>query len=291
MLDWNRTTPLRAAMGATLLALALPASADVRLNGDFGIGFDDNVGNAAEDIDARESAVVSGAVNADYRLGLTPSLGLLLRGGMQGEAYESEGALSNARALLMTRLSFRPVGGFHMPTFGASIAGALNEYDSAMRDGFDYRAGLHVIEPLTTALSLRLAVGATERRGDSEVFDLSSWNAGLDLDWQVMPAFTLYAGYQYQDGDVVSSGTVVPKSSHLPGGAGIATAADPDDAIDGQFAYRIDATTHVTTLGFNLPLSGRLSVDGQVRRIDSGATAGETSYERLQGVVSVLMSL
>ena len=107
----NRNDCWRAAIGATLLALALPAAADVRLNADLGVGFDDNVGNAAEDIDARDSPVAIGGVNLDYTRGLTPSLGLLLRRGLQGEAVESEDGLTNARALLMTRLSFRPVGG------------------------------------------------------------------------------------------------------------------------------------------------------------------------------------
>ncbi|MGH8481577.1 MAG: hypothetical protein ACRES8_03865, partial [Nevskiaceae bacterium] len=94
----------------------------------------------------------------------------------------------------------------------------------------------------------------------------------------------------FQDGDVVSTGTVPPKSSHVPGGCGSASACDPDDALDGQFAYRIDARTHVGTFGLNLPLSNRLAVDAQVRYVDSTATGG-TSYQRAQGVVSVLMRL
>lgn len=283
----------RAGMGLALLLLATGARAEhhVRLHwsGDLGVGHDDNVGNAAEDVDARDSAFVAAGVNLDYTRRISLNTGLLLRGGAQGEGYEAVDALSNARVLGMARLSHRPSGGFHAPTLAGWVSAAALEFDSGMRDGFEYRAGVFVAEPLTTAISARLSLAASERRSANEVFDLAAWNAGLNLDWAVLHALTLYGGYQFQDGDLVSSGSVPPKSSHLPGGAGSATAADNDDALDGLFAYRIDATTQVATLGFNVPCSSRVSVDGQLRRID--ASAGETGYERWQGIVSVLMRL
>lgn len=281
-----------AAIGAALLTCALPAGAEhhvrVQWSGDLGVGYDDNIGNAAEEYDMRDSSVVSGGANLDYRRALSLNTGLLLRGGLQGEAYEAEDGLSNARVLATARLSHRPAGGFYMPTFAGWVSAGVAEFNSAMRDGFEYRAGLSVTEPLTTAISARLSVAAAERRGENAVFDLSSWSAGVNLDWAVTPRITLYTGYQFQDGDVVSTGTVPPKSSHIAGGCGSGSACDPDDALEGQFAYRIEASTHVTTAGLNVPLSGRVALDAQARLVDSTA-AGGTGYARVQGMVSALM--
>ena len=289
-----RSDGLRAVIGAALLLLALPAGAEhhVKLHwsGDLGVGYDDNVGNAAEDNDVRDSSVVSGGVNLDYVRTLSLNSALLLRGGLQGEGYEAQSGLSNGRLLAMVRLSHRPSGGFYMPTFAGWISASALEFDSAMRDGAEYRGGLFMTEPLTTAISARLSVAASERRSDSYVFDLTAWSAGLTLDWAVTPGVTLYTGYQFQDGDVVSSGTVVPKSTHDLGGAGSASAAASDDALDGQFAYRLDASTHLGTVGLNVPLSNRFALDAQARRVDS-STGGGTRYERWQGVVSVLLRL
>lgn len=289
-----RSDGLRAAIGAVLLLLASPAGAEhhVKLHwsGDLGVGYDDNVGNAAEDNDVRDSSVVVGGVNLNYARALSLNTGLLLRGSLQGEAYEAEDGFSNGRALAMVRLSHRPSSGFYMPTFAAWLSAGALEFDSAMRDGFEFRGGLFMTEPLTTAISTRLSVSASQRQSDNAAFDLSTWSASLNLDWAVTPGFTLYTGYQFQGGDVVSTGTVPPKSSHIAGGCGSATACDPDDALDGQFAYRVEATTHLATAGLNVPLSSRLALDAQARYVDSTATGG-TSYERVQGVVSLLMRL
>jgi len=289
-----RSEGRRAAIGVALLLLAVPAGAEhhVKLHwgGDVGVGYDDNVGNASENFDTRDSSVVSLGANLDYVRALSLNTALVLRGGLQGEGYEAEDGLSNGRLLAVVRLSHRPSGGFYMPTFAGWVSAAALEFDSAARDGFEFRGGLSMTEPLTTALSTRLSVAASQRQSDSDVFDLSTWSAGLNLDWALTPNFTLYTGYQFQDGDVVSSGTVLPKSSHIAGGCGVASACDPDDALDGQFAYQLDASTHVGTVGLNVPLSQRLALDAQARRVDS-STGGGTSYERWQGMVSVLMRL
>jgi hypothetical protein len=288
-----RSDGLRAAMGAALLALAAPATADhhmaIHLGGDLGFGYDDNVGNAAGEADAIDSTTVTGGLNLDYTRTLSLNTGLLLRGAVQGDAYEGAEGLSSARLLLMSRLSHRPTGGFYMPTFAGWVSVAAVEFDSALRDGYEYRGGVFVSEPLTTAVSVRLGLAALERSADDAVFEAGHWSASLNLDWQVLPMLTLYGGYQHQDGDVVSSGSVPPKNHEPGGGGGGYWLVDaPDDALDGQVAYRLEATTAVATLGFNVPLSGALSIDGQLRRIDSGSSTGETTYERLQALVSVL---
>ncbi|MGH8442927.1 MAG: hypothetical protein ACRETF_08520 [Nevskiaceae bacterium] len=279
-------------LGLVACLAVAPARADHHMgfswSGDLGVGYDDNVGNAALEADVRDDTILSGALNLDFHWRPTLFTALLLRGSLRGEGYDKADGLSNGKFTAMARVSHRPGGGFYAPTLAGWISAAVWEFDSRMRDGSEYRAGVFLVGPITTAVSARLGVAGVERSGDSYVFDMSSWSAGIDIDWRVLPALTLYAGYQFHDGDIVSTGSVPPKSSHLPGGGGGSSAADPDDAFDGLFAYRVDATTHLVTVGVNVPLSARLAIDGQLRRADS-ETDGGTGYDRWQGTVSALV--
>lgn len=287
----NPFAPARLAAALLLLCPAAPAIAEhhvrVHAGGDLGVGYDDNVGNAQDGDEARDSTVLGGGAHLDYTRALTLQTALLLRGLLQGEAFEAESGLSHLRLGAMARLSHRTGGGFYAPTLAGWLSAAALEFDSAMRDGVEYRAGFHVIEPLTTAVSARATVAAAERSADNAVFDTSQWSAALNLDWSVASRLTLYAGYQFQDGDLVSTGNVPPKSTHNLAGCGSADVCDADDALENLSVYRLEGTTHVVTLGGNVPLSARLALDAQLRRAD--ASAGENGYERWQGVVSVLM--
>lgn len=291
MRNSRRSVRARIVTGAALLLLSTSALAErpvkVRWSGDLGVGYDDNVGNARDRVNIRDSTVVAGGVNLDYTRALSLNTGLLLRGALQGEAVEAEDGLSHGRLLAMARLSHRPSGGFYMPTFAVWASAAALEFNSTMRDGFEFRGGLFLSGPLTTSIAARFGVAAVERSAANYVFDLSGWSASVNLDWAVTPGVTLYTGYQFQDGEVVSTGTVPPKSTHLPTRCGAASACDPDDALKGQSAYRVDAKTRLGTLGINVPLSPRFSLDAQVRHTDSESDGGD-GYDRFQGLVSAL---
>ena len=61
-----------------------------------------------------------------------------------------------------------------------------------------------------------------------------------------------------------------------------ADAIEPDDAFGGiavnQFAYRLDAVSHVVTLGYNAAISRNLSLDLSLRYVDSEATEDPFIY-------------
>lgn len=284
----NRSARPHAALAAALLLLAAPARAEhhvqVHWSGDLGVGYDDNVGSAALADDTRDSAFVSAGLNLDYAQRLGSTTGLLLRGSLRGDAYERTDALSNGKLGGLVRLSYRARGGFHTPVLAGWCSAALWEFDSAMRDGTEFRAGAYVSEPLTTALSARLSVQASERRADSELFDLSAWSAGLNLDWNVLGVVTLYGGYQLHEGDLVSSGSVYPKAHEPEPGDD----SRDDDALEGLIAYQVEARTQIGVLGANLPISGRLSLDAQVQQVESETDYG-VGYSRTIGVASVLL--
>jgi len=269
-----------------------PAQADhhikIHYSGDFASGFDDNVTTAQHDADIRESGFASLGGTADYFRQLSLFTTLQLRGNLQGEYWKSFDGLNNGKATGMARLMYRGDGDFFTPTLAAWLSAALWEFDSEIRDSNEYRVGAYAIEQLTTQVTGRLALTANQREADGEVFDLSGASIALNFDWIPMPHSTVYTGYQYYKGGVTSTAT----PSLAIGLA--ADAIEADDAFGGLAgglrAYRLDATAHILTLGYNQALSRQLSVDAQVQYVTTSADFG-IEYEKMVAVLSLLARL
>lgn len=279
----------RAVALALLLSAAPAAAADGSLHfgADLGAGYDGNLGNAEDERDVRESSVVTGGVNATYARALSLYSTLLLRASAAAEYYRSFDDLSNGKATGMVRLMHRANGDFFTPELAAWVAASYWEFGSDLRDSDEYRAGVFVRQQVTTRISGRLALGGVLRESDSRVFDTRGASASLNLDWHPALGHTLYTGYQFYRGDVVSTATT-------PGAFKIIQAAEVIEADDafggfatGQNAYRLDADAHVGTLGYNHAFSSRLSADLQGQYIDTRADYGN-QYQRALAVLSLL---
>ncbi|HEX4883928.1 MAG TPA: hypothetical protein VFX05_07300, partial [Casimicrobiaceae bacterium] len=286
---------LRRRAGLALLALAAmlaaaPAHAEhhvrIHYGGDVASGFDSNVTNAQADDDIRESGFASATGNVDYLRNVSLYTTLLLRGSVQGEYWNSFEGLNNGKGSAMARLLYRGDGDFWTPTFAGWVSAAVMEFDSAIRDSNEYRAGAFVTENLTTQVTGRFALGASRRESDGLVYDLSGYSASVNLDWVPAARTAVYAGYQYYVGDVASTASAT--SFWI---VEAAEAIEADDAFGGLagglLAYRLDAKAQVTTLGFNYAFSRKLSADVQGQYISTRAT-GRIDYERMVGVVSLL---
>ncbi len=254
-------------------------------SGELTGGYDSNVGNAEDSADIHGSALIAGAVHGEQRHILSANTALLARGSLKGEWFSRFDGLGNLKLEGMLRLNARPWGGVLTPSFALTAAIAEWQFDSRLRDSHEYRLTAALLKPLTTALQLRLSLSAAERNADSAVFDLDHRSVGLDLDWRASPRFTLYGGYQYRDGEVVSSSTANPSLRDA------AAARANDDAFaelsTPLIAYRLAARTHIGSLGVNYPLSPRLAVDVLTRFVDSRAEA-DLDYSRWIGLVSLL---
>ncbi|HUR41840.1 MAG TPA: tandem-95 repeat protein [Verrucomicrobiae bacterium] len=278
------TTPAAAQYGSQVPQQQLSRTS---FSGDVGSGFDTNVGNAQADADVRESGFVSAAGHASWQHRLNLYTTVLLRGTLQGEHVESFEGLSNAKGIGMARLVYRPDGDFFTPQIAGWVSAAYWEFDSAIRDGVEYRGGAYLAQQVTTQISARLSVGASQRESESRVFDVAGFSGGINVDWLPMAGLTIYGGYQHYRGDVVSTAT--------PGTLNIGRAAEVIEADDafggfatGMRAYRLDAASNIGTLGFNYALSRNLSVDAQAQQIDTQADF-DNEYQRTVGVVSLLV--
>jgi hypothetical protein len=278
-----------AALAFVALLVAAPAQAEhhvrVHYSGDLASGFDNNVTNAQQTADIRESGFASAGGTADYSRQLSLYSTLLLRGSVQGEYWNSFDGLNNGKATAMARFLYRGDGDFYTPTYAAWVSASIWEFDSAIRDSNEYRAGAFITENITTQITGRFQLGVSRRESDGAVFDVSGVSASVNLDWVPVPRATVYTGYQYYAGGVTSTATPTLWIGLA------AEAIEADDAFGGLagglLAYRLDAKAQIATLGFNYALSRKLSADLQGQYITTRADA-RNEYERMAAVLSLL---
>ena len=134
-----------------------------------------------------------------------------------------------------------------------------------MRDGYRTALGVSWRQPLTDRLELFAALAHNERYADSAVFTTRDNSGRLNLDWAVGPRSLLYVGAEYRRGDIVSTGRPTLED------VDIAKVLVADDAYPGKnfFSYKFEGRTWLTTLGYNLGLGPRDSLDFSWRRAES----------------------
>jgi hypothetical protein len=189
-------------------------------------------------------------------------------GKLGGERFGTYSGLSRTFLGLEGEYQYRPSGEFGAPTFGVFGRGYRDYYESHLRDGYRYTAGVRVLRSLTDRLDLYADLTYNRRDGRSKVFDGHDLAALVNLDFSLTQGGTLYAGAQYRHGDIVS--TARPALEFVD----IAKAIVEDDVFTDtqRFAYRIEARTIVTTLGYNLALKEGHSLDFSWRWVRSRAT-------------------
>ncbi|HUH92116.1 MAG TPA: hypothetical protein VL742_03080 [Casimicrobiaceae bacterium] len=289
-----RTRPARwavAALVAALLDLATPTAStaqSVLPNGpasapqpaptrplldsvqiDLGYAYDDNVtlGRAHDEILWDQSLALDASASRALRIG--DHARLVVTGLLSGEKFSRYDGLSNLSGGLNAELQYRQSGAFDAITFAAFARGWLDNYASHLRDGSHFSIGVNARGALTDRIGLSGELAWNRRHAQSEVWDLTDYSALLNLDYSLGRSGTLYLNGEYRRGDVVSDGhaTLVNVS--------LAKVFVLDDAFPDEqwFAYRSEARTWISTVGYNLPLGERTSLDISWRRVQSTPTA------------------
>ena len=240
-----------------------------RLQIDVGYTYDDNVtlGRAADEILADQFFSLNVSASRAFRL--DDNLRLFVTGVLSGEKYSTWNGLSNLSGGLDAELQYRQSGAFDAITFAAFARGWLNNYASHLRDGGQFSVGVSARGALTDRIGAYGELAYNRRYAQSDVWDLTDYSARLNLDYSLDRNGTLYLNGEYQRGDTVSDGhaTLVNVS--------LAQVFVLDDAFPGKqlFAYRSDARTWISTVGYNLPLGQQTSIDISWRRVQSTPTA------------------
>jgi outer membrane autotransporter protein len=228
---------------------------------DFGYAYEDNVSRSLEARDRLWDNVfsMSGTLMRTWPFG---SNGRAVATALaSGEKFDRWQGLGRFSAGIQAEYQYRTSGAFGAPTYAAVGRAIYELYESNLRTGPRYFAGVNARKPLTDRIELFGEVGVNARYGRSAVFRLNDFAAKANVDYALTSKATLYLAGEYRQGDTVSSG---PPSL----AAGIADVLAPDDAFEplGYIAYRVDARTVLGTLGLNYPLGPRDSVDFSWRR-------------------------
>lgn len=258
---------------------------------DTGYTWDDNItrGRVAGDIlvDNLYTLNVSKAVLVE----LGSNSRLLLTAATGGERFQNFNGLSKFTLTGEAAYQYRRTADFDAATWGAFAKLTGEEFQSELRDGYRYSLGVSVLQPLTDRITLSGALSVNGRRARSEVFRTMDSSARFNVDYALGRGATLYFGGEYRKGDIVSTGLASLEN------ISIAKMLVADDAFDvGRFtSYRLDATTWLTTIGYNIGLGARDSIDLSWRRVQStpslrpGWATSPSSYVNNQFSVSYLM--
>ena len=240
-----------------------------RVQIELGYTYDDNVtlGRAHDEILWDQSLGLNVSAGRAFHIG--DNTRLVVNGLLNGAKFSNYDGLSNLSGGLEAELQYRQSGAFDAFTFAAFARGWLDNYASHLRDGSHYSFGANARGALTDRIGLFAELAWNQRRAQSEVWDLTDWSARVNFDYSLRSRGTLYLTGEYRRGDVVSDGfaTLVNVS--------LAKVFVLDDAFPNQrwFAYRSEARTWLSTLGYNLPLGERTSLDLSWRHVQSTPTA------------------
>ncbi len=254
-----------------------------------GITHDDNICRASDAPDKLSDNIYFLSANKSQMFPLTPHTGFKLTGFLDTEKYHTHAGLGHFSGGVQGDLLYRSSGEFGAPTYGAFVRIAGDQYESTLRSGSHGSAGLTFRKPLTDRIDLFAALAENMRRGKSDVFNTRDTSGRVNLDYALTTGQTLYLTGEYRKGDIVSSGQ--PSLSILDA----ATVFVRDDVFANFFAYRMKGKTTLLTLGYNVALGPRDSVDLSWRRVQASpdfvpAYAAPLQYTVNQMSASYLMS-
>jgi outer membrane autotransporter protein len=244
-----------------------PLTDGVRVDG--GYTFDDNVTRGRVDDEILSDKIYSLNVATDRVFPIDDNTRVVVTGLLNGEMFHTYTGLARLSGGLQAQLQYRGSAEFDAVTYAAFARGWLDNYNSQLRDGGRYSAGISARRSLTDRIDVYGELSFEGRRAQSAVWNLTDYVARLNLDYSLGRRGTLYLTGEYRAGDTVADGKASLEN------LSIADVFVKDDAFPGErlFAYRFDARTWVGLLGYNLPLGPRDSIDFSWRRVVSTPTA------------------
>ena len=160
---------------------------------------------------------------------------------------------------------YRASSEFDEPTLGAFARLTGEAFESELRDGYRFSAGVSLRQPLTDRISMFAALSHNRRNASSDVFSTVDNAIRGNLDYAIDDKQIVYLGAEYRKGDIVSTGRASLEN------VTVADVFAQDDAYPGgqMFSYRFRGATTLLTMGYNLGLGPRDSIDFSWRHIRS----------------------
>jgi uncharacterized protein YhjY with autotransporter beta-barrel domain len=255
-----------------------------------GYSYDSNVTRASDPQDVRSDTIYS--VSASKAMTFTTSkfTRLKLICFIDSEEFRTYTGLGHISGGGEGEFMYRTSGDFGAPTFGIFARFTDDAYESTLRDGTRTSAGVTLRQPLSDRISMFAAIANNDRETNTEVFNTKDVSARMNFDYAIDMGQTLYLTGEYRKGDIVSTG----QPSLLV--VDMSTVFIRDDVFTATpfYDYRMKGRTVLVTLGYNLSLGTKDSLDFSWRGVRSTpdytpAYATPVSYTDNQYSISYLM--
>jgi uncharacterized protein YhjY with autotransporter beta-barrel domain len=240
-----------------------------------GYTWDDNLTRARDTADKLSDQIYSLNLSQGTNFRVSDHTRVVVNGFVNGEKLHTYTRLDRFSGGVQGEFQYRTSAEFDAPTFGIFGRMSFDDYDSQLRTGYRSSVGLTVRQSLTDRIDAFAALASNARNARSDVFDARDRSARFNLDYSLGRAGSLYVGGEYRRGDTATSGPATPAYT------GLANVSVQDDAYGSRslLAYRYQARTELWTLGYNLPLGPRDSLDlswRHARSTPTGAAAAAT---------------
>jgi len=237
----------------------------VNVQVEAGAVYDDNVTRAKAGPNRVGDHLYSVNVGKTVRQPMSANSQLLWIGNIGGEKFRRYNGLSRASISGEVEYQYRASSEFGEPTFGAFARLTGEAFESELRDGYRMSAGVSVRQSLTDRINVFAALSHNVRNASSQVFSSRDNAIRGNIDYALSDKDILYMGAEYRRGDIVSTGRASLEA---------VTVADifaQDDAYPGgqMFSYRFKGSTSLLTVGYNMGLGPRDSIDFSWRHIRS----------------------
>ena len=249
----------------SLIAAAVTPKKPIDIQVDAGIMFDSNVTRAKLAGEKLVDRIYSVNASRSKIFPINDNMRATLTGSLSGEKFDNYYLLSRATAGIQGEVVYRPSAEFDAPTFAVFAQTSAEHYQSILRRGYRYSVGVSVRKPITDRIDLFGALTHNERYAKSSVFNNRFNAVRLNVDYTLSSTETIYLSGEYRRGQIVSTG--LPSLENIE----VADVFVQDDAYPGGrfFSYRFDGATVLSTLGYNLGLGPRHSLDLSWRRAQS----------------------
>lgn len=277
----KRTTVIAALV---LLAAAIaPAQAaeDTRYGLDAEYMHDDNATRGPGGTDARADNVLSVEGSATRSVLLGPTSGAVFRGAARYSRFADFSDISNFALIGRAAWRAQRDRAFGAPWLElAGEAQLLRHAGSDLRDGSLFSFSASVGSYLTDRVRVSGGLGVDKRSGDgTELYDLTTNRLWGTFDYKVGVRNTFYARLTRIAGDHVFNAATGANQGLL------SLASDrivTDPALPGFLGYRVEATTLLYDVGFNMPLTKSQTLDFSLSFYSSETDVGSYEYDGTQ---------
>ena len=251
--------------GVSFAPHAHSAASDIQIG--IGVQHDDNVTRTMNDGNKISEQLLSLSISQPFVIPMTEHTRTIFSGGLDVEQHLDLDKLSNVSGRFQGEVQYRGSAEFGTPTYALFAKAALVEYQSKQRDGLEYSAGISIRKTFTDRINSYGAIFHHERDSQHSVFKNKYDAVLVNFDYSLREMGTLYLGGEYRDGNMAISAPWWPWYSSAPADFTI------DDAFSNStYSYRVNGSTQILKLGYNLPVGSSGSMDFFWNMAESTAT-------------------